>query len=119
LRTRRQGPSDPTEQFVFEIVNLARPLDPFEEDEVSLKRARDALLPVIGMLVRDCIPWTMDNLLERCSYMHDIMNRQSRMKTKEPADIPLLKGLRENTERRDSNRNNSSRGRGNGNFVNL
>jgi hypothetical protein len=118
LHTRRQGPNDPTEQFIFEMVNLARQIDPLEDDEVSLKRARDALLPEIGMLVGDCNPWTIDNLLERCSYVHDILNRQSRMKTKKPADIPPLKGLRENTERRDSNRNNSSRGRGNGNFVN-
>jgi hypothetical protein len=116
LHTRRQGSNDPTEQFVFEMVNLARQIDPLEEDEISLKRARDALLPDIAALVGDCNPWTIDNLLERCSSAHELLNRQSRIKEKKPADIPPLKGLRENIEKRDSSRNGNDRGNRNDSF---
>jgi hypothetical protein len=117
LHTRRQGSNDPTEQFVYEMINLARQIDPLEELEVSLKRARDALLPDIAALVGDCNPWTLDNLLERCSSAHELLNRQSRLKEKKPADIPPLKGLREELEKKDSNnRNGSHRGNRNDSF---
>jgi hypothetical protein len=93
LHTRRQRSNDPTEQFIFEMINLARQIDPLEEVGVSLKRARDALLPDIAALVGDCNPWSIDNLLERCSSAHEILNRQSHIKEKIAADIPPLKGL--------------------------
>jgi hypothetical protein len=94
------------------MINLARQIDPLEEEEVSLKRARHALLPDIAALVGDCNTWSIDNLLERCSSAHEILNRQSRMKEKKAADIPPLKGLREDIEKRDSNRDKNSGNRG-------
>lgn len=117
LHTRRQGSQDPTEQFIYEMINLARQIDPLEELELSLKRARDALLPDIAALVGDCNPWTLDNLLERCSSAHELLNRQSRLKEKKPADIPPLKGLREELEKKESsNRNGNGRGNRNDSF---
>ncbi|OXA37698.1 Activity-regulated cytoskeleton-associated protein [Folsomia candida] len=117
LHSRRQGENDPCEQFIYEMVNLAKQVDPTEPDSMSLKRARDALNPQISALVGELNAWTIENLLERVSEVHTILHRQSRKVNHRAAEIPPLKGLREELQKRKSeheygnNRSYHSRGR--------
>ncbi|OXA46886.1 hypothetical protein Fcan01_18441 [Folsomia candida] len=117
LHSRRQGENDPCEQFIYEMVNLAKQVDPTEADSMSLKRARDALHPQISALVGELNAWTIENLLERVSEVHTILHRQSSKVNHRPADIPPLKGLREELHKRRmeheyfNNRSHNSRGR--------
>jgi hypothetical protein len=48
LNNRKQGPNDPCEQFISEMVSLAKQVDPLEGDRISLLRARNALHPQIA-----------------------------------------------------------------------
>jgi hypothetical protein len=114
LHTRRQTINDPSEQFIFEMVNLAKQIDPLESEEVCLKRARDALHPDIAAIVGDLHSWTLDTLLERVAFAHQLVKRQYKMKGVRTTDIPPLKGLRETLLRENNfnNRGNNLRGRG-------
>ena len=65
LHSRRQRIHDPCEQFVLEMFNLSRQIDPTESDQVSLSRVRDALDPRLGGMIGNLNPWSMNNFLSR------------------------------------------------------
>jgi hypothetical protein len=96
------------------MVNLTKQIDPLETDEVCLKRARDALHPDIAAIVGDLNPWTLDTLLDRVAFAHELVKGQCKMKGLRPTDIPPRKGLREKLLRDNNfkNRGNNLRGRG-------
>jgi len=58
LHSKRQTMLDPSEQFIYESFNLAKQVDPREDDRVTLERIRDSLFPEICALVGDIDPWT-------------------------------------------------------------
>jgi hypothetical protein len=113
--------SDPTEQFIYEMVNLGKQIDPDESEESCLKRARDALIPEIAKFVGELTEWTLDKLLERVDAVHDMIERDNRMKKKESRiEIPPLKFIKRDDK---GFSNQSSRGsyhqRGRGQYNNM
>lgn len=122
LHTRRQSDKDPSEKFIYEMYTLGKQIDPLESDEENLKRIRDALHRDIGALIGDLQPWSIDNLIERVSNVHSLLNRQSRLKSGKAANIPPFKSNPENKQGNNrgnnyssnfNNRGISNRGRGN------
>lgn len=94
LHTKRQSVHDPSEQFIMEMINLAKQVNPQESDAISLKRVRDALLPEIGKFVGDLSVWTLDNLLDRVGSVHDMIERENRMRGNRFIQLPPLSGLK-------------------------
>jgi hypothetical protein len=121
LYSRKQRMSDPTEHFIYEMVNLGKQIDPDESEESCLKRARDALIPEIAKFVGELSEWTLDKLLERVDAVHDMIERDNRMKKKESRiEIPPLKFIKRDDK---GFSNQSSRGsyhqRGRGQYNNM
>ena len=111
LHSRKQGELDPCEQFIYEMVNLAKQVDPTEIAQISLKRARDALHPQISGLIGEVNPWTIENLLERVAEVHANLHHQSRRMHRKTADIPPLQGLREDLKKKRDQENYKKRGK--------
>ncbi|OXA47645.1 Retrovirus-related Pol polyprotein from transposon opus [Folsomia candida] len=104
------------------MILKGKQIDPLESDEENLKRIRDALHRDIGALIGDLQPWSIDNLIERVSNVHSLLNRQSRLKSGKAANIPPFKSNPENKQGNNrgnnyssnfNNRGISNRGRGN------
>jgi hypothetical protein len=112
LNNRRQGPNDPCELFIYEIVNLTKQVDPLEPDRIALLRAKNALHPQIAALVPEAID--IDDLLMKVANAHDLLHRQSRIACGRNANIPPLNGSRDdsrNPNATQGNRGENSRGR--------
>jgi len=118
LHSKRQTMLDPSEEFVYQSYNLAKQVDPTEDDRVTLERIRDSLFPEICALVGDIHPWNLNTLLDKVAHAHSLIDKRfQRNKYQEPRHPPL-KGLREDLvklqqRQNDNLRASSSRGRGN------
>jgi hypothetical protein len=117
--TRKQKLVDPCEQFVYEMVALGKQIVGDNEDHKILMHIRAALHPDISISIPDDCCHYVDSMLDRITVVHDALSRQSRVHNK-PADIPPLKGLREdilksnkdtNTHTQANNRSSNGRGR--------
>lgn len=114
----RQRSCDPCEQFVYEMVALGRQILPHNDHitEKILSQVRDALHPMIGIEIANETLFSVDSFLRRIAMVHDMLNRQSRMATGKPADIPPLKGNRDEIIKaknsQNSNTSQNFRGRG-------
>jgi hypothetical protein len=95
LHSRQQQQSDPSEQFIYDLYNLSKQVNPLEEEKVILLRIKEALVPDISALVGDLHPWTLDKLLENVSVAHSNLNRQARQQNGREANIPPFSGIRE------------------------
>lgn len=118
LHNRRQRRVDPSEEFIYESYNLAKQIDPLEDDSVTLQRIRNSLHPDIATLITTIQPWTLDALLEQVATIHALLDKQCALNKSEPARHPPFEGLREdlikaNLNQTSNSRNSSSRGRGN------
>jgi hypothetical protein len=117
--TRKQKMHDPCEQFVYEMMALGRQITPNDPDQTRyiLSVIRDALNPLIGIEIQDTDLEELDKFLRRTSNVHDMLHRQSRMSRGKPADIPPIKGTKEELVKQynsqSSNRSQNVRGRGN------
>jgi hypothetical protein len=95
LNNRRQGMNDPCELFIYEMVSLAKQVDPLEPDRISLLRVKNALHPQIAALVPEATD--IDDLLMKVANAHDLLHRQSRMAFGRNASIPPLNGSRDDS----------------------
>jgi hypothetical protein len=95
LHSRQQQQSDPSEQFIYELYNLSKQVNPLEEEKVLLLRIREVLVPDISALVGDFHPWTLDKLLENVSVAHSNLNRQARQRNGMEANIAPFSRIRE------------------------
>jgi hypothetical protein len=88
LHSRKQQHSAPSEQFIHELYNLSKQINPLENEKVILLRIGEAVVPDISILVGDLHPWTLEKLLENVSVAHSNSNRQAQQRNGREANIP-------------------------------
>ena len=64
LYTREQKINEPVEQFVYEMINLGKQINPNEAEELSVYRALNALVPELRLAIGDIKVKTANNLIE-------------------------------------------------------
>lgn len=67
LYTRRQKFDESVEQFVYEMVNLGKQVNPNETEETSVDRAYEAMSPDIYRAIGDLHIKTVNNLIEQAN----------------------------------------------------
>ncbi len=67
LYTRRQQFNESVEQFVYEMVNLGRQVNPNESEDTSVDRAYEAMNPDIYRAIGDLHTKTVNNLIEQAN----------------------------------------------------
>ncbi|CAL8109893.1 unnamed protein product, partial [Orchesella dallaii] len=116
LYNRKQQLYESVEQFVHEMVNLARQIDPAEDTSLSVERAKNALHPDLVLGIGELHVKTVNNLIERAGIAIEAIRARDMMyKDKPRTMLPPLHGFRSKDEQRTQQ--SSSRGftaRGNG-----
>ncbi|CAL8140250.1 unnamed protein product [Orchesella dallaii] len=116
LYNRKQQLYESVEQFVHEMVNLARQIDPAEDTSLSVERAKNALHPDLVLGIGELQVKTVNNLIERAGIAIEAIRARDMMyKDKPRTMLPPLHGFRSKDEQRTQQ--SSSRGftaRGNG-----
>ena len=67
LYTRKQQFHESVEQFVYEMVNLGRQVEPNESEEISVNRAYEAMHPDIYRAIGDLHIKTVNNVIEQAN----------------------------------------------------
>ena len=79
LWTRKQKYYESCEQYILEMVTLARQIDPNEDDSVSVKRAFNGLVPDLKIAAGNLQNLTVDSLLEILSGIYDTVRAKDRI----------------------------------------
>jgi len=125
LWSREQQTHESVEQFVHEMVNLARQVDPGEPENVSVLRAKNALFPELRLAIQigDPTRLTINILLESAADAIDaIQARDKHLHTR--TVLPALNGFRKESDKKPQNaqqqiqRYRQYRGRGRGSYYN-
>jgi hypothetical protein len=107
LYNRRQQNDESVEQFVYEMLNLARQVNPTEREEVSLRRARDSLVPELATAIGELHVWSANQLIERAEVIHKLL-KEKYAKEGSQVRLPPMQGFRQN---QGNNRGMNNRGR--------
>ncbi|CAL8119152.1 unnamed protein product, partial [Orchesella dallaii] len=109
LYTRQQKLDESVEQFVHEMVNLARQIDPTEEEGLSVSRAADALIPDLRLAIGELPVWSINNLLEKASRAASTIRAQDKIH-KTTRKLPPIYGYRDGRESYQGRSSNFGRG---------
>ena len=99
LHTKTQGEDEAVSTFIWEMVRLSRMVYPNEQEQVTVQRCRQALLPRIRVGLGTPRIWTIDSLIKDCEVI-----------------MSDLKDLDSSEKRRNSNPNNTVSYGNNGNY---
>ncbi len=80
LYTRRQQFNESVEQFVYEMVNLGRQVNPNDSEETSVDRAYEAMHPDIYRAIGDLHIKTVNNLIEQANRAVRAIRASDKMK---------------------------------------
>ncbi|CAL8129385.1 unnamed protein product [Orchesella dallaii] len=109
LYNRKQQLHESVEQFVNEMVTLARQIDPTEDTCLSVERAKNALHPDLILGIGELHAKTVNNLIERAGIAIDAIRARDMMYRDKPrTKLPPLYGFRAKDEQRGQQ--SSSRG---------
>ncbi len=64
LHARRQGRNEKVAPFIWDMVRLSKMVYPDEEEEITVQRCRQALLPNIRISLGKPSVWTIDSLIQ-------------------------------------------------------
>ncbi len=79
LYTRKQKYHESCEQFIQEMVTLAKQINPTEQESVSVKRAFDGLIPDIRCIAGNLHNLTVNSLLEILQSTYDTIKSRDRL----------------------------------------
>lgn len=79
LMTRTQTYNDSCEQFLLEMVTLAKQINPHEDENISVKRAYERLIPDIRKFAGNLDNLTVNTLLEILASTYDTIKAHDRL----------------------------------------
>ncbi len=79
LMTRTQTYNDSCEQFILEMVTLAKQINPREDENISVKRAYERLIPDIRKFAGNLDNLTVNSLLEILASTYDTIKAHDRL----------------------------------------
>jgi len=112
--------NEPVEQFVNEMVNLAKQVDHTEKDYISVLRAKKALAPDLRLVIQVGEPTalTINSLLEKATEAIDAIQARDRQWNRHTL-VPSLYGYKQNFETFPNDRGHTNcRDRGRRSFAN-
>lgn len=115
LYTRKQKYHESCEQFIQEMVTLAKQINPTEEEHVSVRRAYDGLIPDIRCIAGNLDNLTVNSLLEVLQSTYDTIKSRDRLHGTYTR-LPPLHGYTVGSGPQYQSSENRGRGRG-GNFF--
>lgn len=99
LYHRQQQPYEPVEQYVMEMVNLAKQVFPSEDEKITVLRTKRGLVPELRMFIGDCT--TVDELLEKAESAIENIKANDR-KNQRHTRLPPFRAYRRGGFRQDN-----------------
>lgn len=112
---RKQNFDEPVEQYVYEMVNLARQINSNEDESISVLRAKRGLNPDLRLYIGECK--TVNELLESASLAIENIRASDRMNSRHTR-LPPFSISNQRGGFHGNRHQQSSFGRGRGRFFN-
>jgi len=120
LRERQQKDYETVEQFVYEMVRLAKQVNPAEQEKISVLRAKNALVPELRIAIGNIEDFSAEDLIARAAtVLRDLKDRDSRNGV--TSKLPPLnehEKRKMNEQRKRNEQSNNDRGNFRGRFNN-